>query len=131
MAMEYHVWKVASSEREAAEQCFSRVVLSELCIRSSANTPERRQGGRGREKGRNTSHVMHVESSEPSERWSVLGGERGDQRGVWVIGLARSDWLESRESLMSYYLQRRPARLEPSCTHPSPAPQRKAEMKTA
>lgn len=42
----------------------------------SENTPELRQSSSGREKGRNTSHIKNVESSEPTQM-SVCGGGLG------------------------------------------------------
>lgn len=64
--------------QQCVEQCFSGVVLREVSIRrpgyACKHSWTKTEAGNGREKGRNTSHVMHIESSEPGERWSVCRG---------------------------------------------------------
>lgn len=77
---------MCGGSQQCVEQCFSRVVLREVCIRgpgyAGQTLPNKDRGWQWKRIGRNTSHIKHAESSGPSERWSVGrgGGIREESR---------------------------------------------------
>lgn len=119
--------------QQCVEQCFCGVVLREVSIRRPGYAVQTLLNeDRGWQWKREGQKYKPCNAHWIIRTWweMVCVSGMGDQRGVWVVGLAQSDWLESSESLTSYYLQRRPARVEPPYTHPSPASRRRAEIKT-